>query len=142
MTAGCFLDTNVLLYAVSTTPAEAPKRQLARYLLNEDDWTLSVQVLQEFYVQATRATRSDRLALSDAVALIASWERFTVQPLDAAVLHEALALHQAYPVSYWDAAILAAAQQSGCNLVLSEDMTDGETYGMVTVRNPFAAIRS
>lgn len=142
MTAGCFLDTNVLLYAVSTTPAEAPKRQLARYLLNEDDWTLSVQVLQEFYVQATRATRADRLALSDAAALIASWQRFTVQPLDAAVLHEALALHQAYPVSYWDAAILAAAQQSGCNLVLSEDMTDGETYGMVTVRNPFAVIRA
>ena len=142
MTAGCFLDTNVLLYAVSTTPAEAPKRQLARYLLNEDDWTLSVQVLQEFYVQATRATRADRLALADAVALIASWERFTVQPVDAAVLHDALALHQAYPVSYWDAAILAAAQQSGCTLLLSEDMTDGETYGSVTVRNPFAVIRS
>jgi len=51
MTAGCFLDTNVLLYAVSTTPAEASKRQLARYLLTEDDWTLSVQVLQEFYAQ-------------------------------------------------------------------------------------------
>ena len=68
--------------------------------------------------------------------------RFTVQPVDAAVLHDALALHQAYPVSYWDAAILAAAQQSGCTLLLSEDMTDGETYGSVTVRNPFAVIRS
>ncbi len=45
MTAGCFLDTNVLLYAVSTTPARTSKRQLARYLLTEDDWTLSVQVL-------------------------------------------------------------------------------------------------
>ena len=72
MTAGCFLDTNVLLYAVSTTPAEASKRQLARYLLTEDDWTLSVQVLQEFYVQATRATRPDRLSLDDAVALMAT----------------------------------------------------------------------
>ena len=70
MTAGCFLDTNVLLYAVSTTPAEAPKRELARYLLAEDDWTLSVQVLQEFYVQATQATRPDRLSLTDAAALI------------------------------------------------------------------------
>ena len=54
----------------------------------------------------------------------------------------ALALHQAYPLSYWDAAILAAAQQSGCTLVLSEDMSDGETYGTVTVRNPFAVICS
>jgi predicted nucleic acid-binding protein len=39
-------------------------------------------------------------------------------------------------------AILAAAQQSGCDLVLSEDMTDGQTYGNETVRNPFAVIRS
>jgi predicted nucleic acid-binding protein len=91
-------------------------------------------------VQATRATRADRLALADALDLISSWERFTVQPLDTAVLHDALALHQAYPVSYWDAAILAAAQQSGCDLVLSEDMTDGHTYGNVTVRNPFAVL--
>ena len=50
MTAGCFLDTNVLLYAVNTTPAEASRRLPARYLLTEDDWALSVQVLQEFYV--------------------------------------------------------------------------------------------
>ena len=141
MTAGCFLDTNVLLYAVTTTPAEASKRQLARYLLTEDDWTLSVQVLQEFYVQATRATRPDRLSLDDAVALMATWERFTVQPIDGAVLHRALDLHQAYPLSAWDAAILAAAHQSGCDLVLSEDMADCHTYGKVTVRNPFAVIR-
>lgn len=141
MTAGCFLDTTVLLYAVSTTPAEAPKCELPRYMLTEDDWTLSVQVLQEFTVQATRATRPDRLSLADAAALMATWERFTVQTIDAAVLHRALALHQAYPLSYWDAAILAAAQQSGCDLVLSEDMTNGHTYGTVTVRNPYAVIR-
>ena len=64
------------------------------------------------------------------------------QPVDSAVLHGSLALHQAYPVWYWDAAILAAAQQSGCALVLLDDMTDGETYGTVTERNQFAVIRS
>ena len=76
------------------------------------------------------------------MALIGSWERFNVQPVDSAVLDGALALHQAYPLSCCDAAILAAAQQSGCTLVLSEAMSDGETYGTVTVRNPFAVIRS
>jgi predicted nucleic acid-binding protein len=124
-----------------TNPTKT-KRQLARYLLNEDDWTVSVQVFQEFVVQATRATRADRLDLADAVALIGSSEPFTVQPVDSAVLHGALALYQAYSLSYWDAAILAAAQQSGCTLVLSENMTDGEPYGTVMVRNPFAVIRS
>lgn len=103
---------------------------------------MSVQVFQEFYIQATRATHADRLALADAVALIGSWECFNVQPVDSAVLHGALALHQAYLLSYWDAVILAAAQQSGCTLVLSEDMSDGETYGTVAVRNPFAVICS
>ena len=57
MAPGCFLDTNVLLYAVSVDPGEAAKRDLARELLQEDDWTLSIQVLQEFDVQATRASR-------------------------------------------------------------------------------------
>jgi predicted nucleic acid-binding protein len=53
MAPGCFLDTNVLLYAVSADPGEAAKRHLARQLLQDDDWTLSIQVLQEFFVQAT-----------------------------------------------------------------------------------------
>lgn len=53
MAPGCFLDTNVLLYAVSADPRKAAKRDLARELLQEDDWTLSIQVLQEFFVQAT-----------------------------------------------------------------------------------------
>ena len=52
-----FLDTNVLLYSVSPNPNEGLKRDTARRLLAEHDNALSVQVLQEFYVQATRATR-------------------------------------------------------------------------------------
>ena len=56
-----FVDTNVLLYAVSTAPDEQPKRQIALALLEADDLSLSVQVLQEFYVQATRASKPERL---------------------------------------------------------------------------------
>ena len=70
MAPGCFLDTNVLLYAVSASPAERRKRDLARQLLQEDDWTVSVQVLQEFVVQATRASRPEALPAADARAQI------------------------------------------------------------------------
>ena len=56
MASGCVLDTNVLLCAVSTDPGEGAKRELARDLLQEDNWTLSIQVLQEFFVQATRVS--------------------------------------------------------------------------------------
>ena len=62
-----FVDTNVLLYAVSTVADEADKRRTARAILDRDDLVLSVQVLQEFYVQATRATKPDRLAHEPAV---------------------------------------------------------------------------
>ncbi len=140
MAAGCFLDTNILLYAISTTTAERAKRSLARYLLQDDDWTLSIQVLQEFYVQATRPSRPDNLMPSEAVELIRCWRRFTVQPINETVLDQALELHSNHPLSSWDAAIIAAAHTSDCSLVLSEDMGDGQCYGSVTVRNPFAVL--
>lgn len=69
-TAAEFVDTNVLLYAVSTVPAERKKAERARSLLDRDDLSLSVQVLQEFYVQATRATKPARLSHEQASQLI------------------------------------------------------------------------
>jgi len=137
MAPGCFLDTNVLLYAVSADPGEAAKRHLARQLLQEDDWTLSIQVLQEFFVQATRVSRPWALSTDEARLLIDCWGRFTVQSITWEVLQRALDLRAVHPLSYWDAAILAAAEQSGCTLLLSEDLSDGGQYGAVEVRNPF-----
>ena len=137
MAPGCFLDTNVLLYAVSTSETKRRKRDLARELLQDDDWTLSIQVLQEFYVQATRVTRPDALTAAEARELIACWSRFLVQPITWEVLQLALDLQQRYPLSYWDAAILAAAECADCSLLLSEDLADGGQYGGIRVRNPF-----
>ncbi len=73
-----FVDTNVLLYGVSTVRDEADKQVTARAILDRDDIVLSAQVLQEFYVQATRSTKADRLAHDTAVSLIESWLRFRV----------------------------------------------------------------
>lgn len=140
MAPGCFLDTNVLLYAVSTAAAERAKRTIARALLQEDDWTLSIQVLQEFFVQATRASRIQPLSAGDARALIDCWSRFKVQPITWEVLQRALDLQGLHPLSYWDAAIVAAAEQSGCTLLLTEDLSDGCRYGGVEVRNPFRGL--
>lgn len=137
MAPGCFLDTNVLLYAVSADPGEAAKRHLARQLLQDDDWTLSIQVLQEFFVQATRVSRPWVLSRDEARVLIDCWGRFTVQAITWEVLQRALDLRAMHPISYWDAAILAAAELSGCTLLLSEDLSDGGHYGAVEVRNPF-----
>ncbi len=132
-----FADTDVLLYAISRDPAEEAKADRANDLLSERDLALSVQVLQEFYVQATRATRTDRIAHDDAVQLVESFQRFPVAPVTTEVMHAALATRERFRISYWDAAILEAARSLGCDVVLSEDLSDAVDYAGVRVENPF-----
>ena len=132
-----FVDTNVLLYAVSTAPAEAAKAARARHILEADDLALSVQVLQEFYVQATRAGRSDRLSHEQAALLVEAWLRFPVQESTVALLRGALEIKRRHRLSYWDAAIVEAARLLVCDTLLSEDLAHGRAYEGVKVVNPF-----
>jgi predicted nucleic acid-binding protein len=134
-----FVDTNVLLYAISLDPEEQQKALRANELLSGRDLALSVQVLQEFYVQATRASRPDALIHADAAELVEAFQRFTVAPITADVMEAALATHQRFQISYWDAAILEAARSLGCAVVLSEDLSDTVDYAGVRVENPFRA---
>jgi predicted nucleic acid-binding protein len=87
-----FLDTNSLLYSISRDPAESAKRDRAIDLLGGDDGALSVQVLQEFHVQATRPTRPDALPHDIAAGLIATWLRFRVQEITLSILTGALGI--------------------------------------------------
>lgn len=132
-----FLDTNVLLYSISTEPAEAGKRERAIALLDQDDGALSVQVLQEFYVQATRASRQDPLSHAIAAGLIATWTRFTVQDVTFAILESALEIKARHRLSYWDSAIVAAARALDCRTLYSEDMSHGRQVEGVRIVDPF-----
>ena len=132
-----FVDSNILLYAASKKPDEQDKAARARDLLNALDLALSVQVLQEFYVQATRATRADRMSHKQATLLIRSFCRYPVQESTLALVESALRTTERFQVSYWDAAIIEAARALGCREVLSEDLSDGQDYGGVRVVNPF-----
>jgi predicted nucleic acid-binding protein len=132
-----FLDTNVLLYAISREPAEQEKARRANEILAGREVGLSVQVLQEFYVQATRETRQDPIDHDQATRLIESFLRFPVQEITTAVMLAALATRQRFGISYWDAAILESSRALGCELVLSEDLGDGTDYAGVRVENPF-----
>ena len=98
---------------------------------------LSVQVLQEFYVQATRKTRADRLTHEQAAALVDSFRRFPVQETALGMVLSAMSTRERFGISYWDAAILEAARELGCEVVLSEDLADGQDYAGVRVENPF-----
>lgn len=132
-----FADTNVLLYAISTDPAEAHKSAIAKELLSAHDLALSVQVLQEFYVQATRASRADALTHDTATALVETFTRFSVQPITLEIMQAALHTKHRFQLSYWDSAIIEAARSARCDIVLSEDLGSGQDYDGVRVVNPF-----
>jgi predicted nucleic acid-binding protein len=132
-----FLDTNILLYAISPSAEEVEKRAQADALLRQEGGALSVQVLQEFYVQATRTTRAGKLPHDLAVGLIRTWRRFRVQDVTVAIVEAALEIKAAHGFSYWDSAIIAAAQALGCTRLYSEDMSHGHEIEGVTIINPF-----
>ena len=132
-----FVDTNVLLYAISRSPAEQDKAKRANDILTERDLALSVQVLQEFYVQATRATRPFPLPHEIAVGLLTAWTRFKVQELTLSILTGALQIKGVHGFSYWDSAIVAAARALGCRILYSEDMSHGREVEGVTIVDPF-----
>jgi predicted nucleic acid-binding protein len=132
-----FLDTNILLYSISRDPSEADKRDRAVLLVDADENAVSVQVLQEFYVQATRPSRTDALPHDTATALIGTWLRFRVQEITVPIMTSALRIKNAYGLSYWDAAIVAAAHALGCHELFSEDMAHGRDIEGTTIINPF-----
>ncbi len=134
-----FVDTNVLIYAVSSAPDEAAKQAIAQSLLNSGDLVVSVQVLQEFYYQATRLGRSGRLSHDSAMQFVERLAQRNVLPVTIGLLRSAAAISQRYQISYWDAAIIAAAQAMDCDAVYSEDLNPGQDYGGIQVVNPFSS---
>ena len=132
-----FVDTNVLLYGVSRLPEDAGKRRQALALLRGPDLSVSVQVLQEFYHQATRPTRPGRLSHADALAFLGTLLRFPVQDITLEVFRAGVSISQRFGLSYWDGAILAAARALGCDAVYSEDLSSEQDYDGLRVINPF-----
>jgi predicted nucleic acid-binding protein len=136
MTGEVFLDSNVLLYACSVAREDADKRKVAEEIILQGSFALSAQVLQEFIANALR---KPRLGISetniDATLRMAAMVR--VQPITHELVVSAVILRRRYPLSHWDASIIAAAAELGCGTVYSEDMGDDQDYGGVRVINPF-----
>lgn len=132
-----FVDTNILVYSLDLGPSQPEKTAIALEILSQTDIALSVQVLQEFYVQATHPRRPDALPHDLAERLIQKWLRFRIQENTVAVLQSALSLKQRHQTSFWDAVILAAAKAARCQQLLTEDLNHGQDYDGVVVVNPF-----
>ena len=133
-----FVDTNVLLYAIELDPSEAEKRDRARLLLRETELAISVQVLHEFYFQATRPSRKTPLTHDEALCFIRTLlATYKVEPVTTEIFEAAVSISRRYGLSYWDGAILAAARLAGCDAVYSEDMSHEQDYDGIRVINPF-----
>ena len=136
-----FVDTNIPIYAVSNRSGDSSKRRISRELLAQDvgNLAVSVQVLGEFYAQATRSSRPTALTHREAMAFIRELRRHHVEPLILETVDKALQYRELFGLNYWDCLILAAAKLGVCDAVYSEDMSASQDYDGLSVINPFEA---
>ncbi|MDR0627502.1 MAG: PIN domain-containing protein [Bifidobacteriaceae bacterium] len=133
-----FVDTNVWLYAYDGSERRQPAAlQLLEGLAGRGDGRISVQVMQEFAVNALRASKLAMSAaeLQDALEAMADW---TVHRPAAADVAQAVAIAARHQLSFWDAMIVLSARQLGCAILWTEDLGDGQVIEGVTIKNPFA----
>jgi predicted nucleic acid-binding protein len=128
----CFIDANVLVYAATAARTDPEKWAVAHVVLETHDSWISGQVLAEFHVIAARNLHPaqmdewlSRLLLMPCV------------PVDPALVLEGVRIARRYQLSYWDGAILAAAERADAQTLYTEDLNDGQVYGNVRAVNPF-----
>ena len=134
-----FFDTNIVVY---TYDEDAPsKRDVARMMMKDSlvaqTGVVSGQVLGETYVTLTKKLK---ISVEDAREEIQRLASFHVVEISSSIVLRAIEMQEEYQLSYWDSLIIAAAEFASCDTVWSEDLSDGQCYGSVTVRNPFASL--
>lgn len=131
-----FLDSNVLIYAAIGKNSDPEKWRAATRILSEMPFRISAQVMAEF-VNIVRRKATAPLPPGDMALWLDEIEAHVATPVDASLIRRGLSIAERFQLNYYDGAILAAAERLGCDTVLSEDMADGQSYGSVTVQNPF-----
>ncbi len=131
-----FVDTNLLVYAHDggAGPKHTKAVDLLARLVEEGAGALSTQVLAEFYAASTRKLG---MTSAEAEAVIRDLGGWIIHRPAHADLLKAAQLHRRYKLGWWDALILASAIELGCAVLWTEDLSDGQRFGPITVRNPF-----
>ena len=133
-----FIDTNILVYAYD---ADAGAKHLAAKDLLKICWEtesgiLSTQVLQEFYVTVTHKL-SKRLSKQKVREVIQNYQAWPIYSINVDDVLSASEIEEKYQISFWDALIVQAAMNSGCNKLYSEDLQGGQKFDSIIVINPF-----
>jgi predicted nucleic acid-binding protein len=132
-----FLDANVLVYANDSRDAAKQSRaiQVVAECIRQGTGVVSTQVLQEYAAVALGKLDQDLDVVLRQLLLLESLEIVQITP---ELVRRALEIQARYRISYWDAAIVAAAEHAKCSVLLSEDLTPGQLYATVRVEDPFS----
>ena len=138
--AKIFIDTNILIYSMD--PFDPEKRQRSRALLktlkNDIRGVISTQVMQEFYVAATKKLGAEPLVVKD---ILNTFERFETVVIMPDIIKEAIDCGIINRLSFWDALIVAAAESANCERLWTEDLNDGQVIRGVRIENPIKVMK-
>ena len=131
-----FLDTNVLVYSIDgKDPAkQVVAREIVVSAVRGGGFLISAQVLNEF---SNIALLKLKLSVEETRKFVSFFSRIGVVSLESRWTDAALLLKQRYETQFFDSLLLAAAQENGCDEILTEDLNDGQMYGSVKAVNPF-----
>ncbi len=133
-----FVDTNVLVYAHDRVAGvkQTQASDLLSSLHKEERGVVSTQVLVEFYSAATRKLQIGSEVTEEIVRELGDWRVYRLRHEDLLI---AAQLQRRHKISWWDALIVCSAVECGCSILWTEDLSDGQRFGSLTVRNPFRA---
>ena len=135
-----FLDTNILIYAIDTSPSYRRNQEIARKLIathiQNETGVISIQVLQEFFVVSTGKLKVP-LSSEEALEYIQYMSILEIIQPNLDMIITAIHLRKKHLLSFWDAMVIQTARAADCSLLLSEDLNSGFRLGSLTIQNPF-----
>lgn len=132
-----FIDTNILVYAVSSGKKDAAKIDQARKLLLRENWCWSTQIAFEFLAVTTRKKNGPLLSLEDAKKYLNVWMAYPMTGMTTQRFVKSLKIKEETGISIWDAAVVSCAQDLSCSILYTEDLNAGQRFGPVEIVNPF-----
>lgn len=134
-----FFDTNIFVYSIDKYSKKKQKkaRDLIKEVATNNTIVISTQVLQEFYVAATKKLGAEPLAVKE---IINSFEKFEIITITLEMIKDAIDISLLNKISFWDALIVITAESAKCLVLFTEDLNSGQVIKGVTIINPFTAL--
>ncbi len=130
-----FIDTNILVYSLDKNdPTKQNRaREILKILIDKHQPVISTQVINEFYVIATKKLQADQIIVKN---IIHNFRNMEVVNSDLQLTEEAIDISVISQLSFWDSLVIAAAEKANCEFIFSEDLNAGQNYRGVLLINP------